>query len=158
MRFRQLAFSAVAGATLALAGAATANADGTSVTVPVAGMIDSPCTAEPVFITGSAHLMVNASTGHVTDEANLQGVSGVGLLTGYHYVDQTQQTEWSRFKTDGSSAGHYEFSEHLIRQREASTLVVSTGDDLYAKILLHVSFDANGTPTVRQDMSDDGCR
>jgi hypothetical protein len=141
-----------------LVGAPAAHATGQSLTVPVGGVLPSPCTLEPVLLTGTAHMMFNSSDGHFTGEGNLQGVSGVGMVSGYHYVDQTQQTEWSRFTEDGSSAGHTEFSEHLIRQRETPATPLTAGDDWYAKFLFHVSFDADGVPTVYQDMSGDGCR
>ena len=87
----------------------------------------------------------NSSDGHVTGEANLQGVSGIGLISGYRYDLQQQQTDWSRFTADGSSAGHFEFTEHLTRQRE-DPAPLPTGDDFYAKIPFHVVFDAAGTP------------
>lgn len=159
MRLRRWAsFAAASTASMVLLGAPAAHADGQSVTLPFASTMPSPCTLEPVLVTGTTHLMVNAGDGHATDEANLQGVSAVGLVSGYHYVDQTQQTEWTRITPDGGSAGHFEFTEHLIRQREVAATPLTTGDDWYAKILFHVSFDANGVPTVYQDMSGAGCR
>lgn len=159
-RARRWVLGATTGAILAAsAGASTASGAGQSVTMPfTAAPFTSPCTGEPMLITGTSHMVFNSSGGQITGEANLQGVSGTGLVTGLRYVDQTQQTDWTRLTPDGGSAGHVEFSEHLIRQKETTTLAVPDGDDFYAKILLHVVFDSNGTPTVRQDMSSDGCR
>jgi hypothetical protein len=132
--------------------AATANAAATTLAEPfVTEMIS--CTGEPVVLEGTIHTKTTVNLppsggGMTSTEINLSGVTGTGMLSGARYVDSRQYTETSRFSPDptGGSTGTVEFSEVLNRQGEDGLLVV--GDDLHARLLVHVTFNASGNPTA----------
>jgi hypothetical protein len=150
-----LGAGALIGATAAGAGTAV----GTS--VPFAVVEDNPCTGEPVSLAGNVHFLIGAnSSGGGTEqshsEANLQGVQGVGLVTGAKYaaVDTSSQT---LVFDDDLAPFHSKFEQtaQLIRQGETGVLLP---DDFYLHMLAHATINANGTVTVDDFTLDPHCR
>lgn len=132
--------------------ATSASADSTSYSMPFTSEATS-CTGEPLLMTGTIHLRTTfnqstAGTILIGQEANLSGVKGTGMMSGVRYVMNRQFTDFSRSSAvpTGGFSSTFEFKELLTRQGESGTLVL--GDDFYARILVHLTANANGVPTA----------
>ena len=133
--------------------AAGADATGTETRTPFTAPFENPCTGEPFTATGFVHITSDFTIGtdgslHDQYHLNLEGVTAKGLVSGVKYV---VEQEWN----DGTNADddhmtmHHIFKEHYVRAREDGTPVVgAAGDDFYVYFHLHITVNANGTPTA----------
>jgi hypothetical protein len=153
-----LAMLALAGGTLVgptSVGAETAVAT----TVPFDTVEDNTCTNEMVALTGNVHFLIGGtiSGGGMTQshlQANLQGVTGVGLVTGAKYAAQDTSSQTFVFDNDLAPFHmKYEETAHLIRQGE-----VLNADDFYLHMVALATVNANGTVTVEDLKFDSYCQ
>jgi hypothetical protein len=147
---------AVVGVTGAGAGTAVAT------TAPFSTVEDNPCTSEMVAITGNVHLLFAGNTsGSGTEqshaEANLQGVTGIGVMTGAKYVAVDTSSHTLVFDTD-LAPFHAKDEETALLVRQGETGTFFSGDDFYLHMLAHATVNANGTVTVDDMTFDTRCR
>jgi hypothetical protein len=155
------------GLVLALAPAAQAGTT-TSQTTAVAMPTENPCTGEPVTLTGTAHYTIQYSETvggsaikfHSVKTTKLS-LSGTAALSGARYQNEQHQMEEENgtFALDPFSGGLAPFESTttmtmlLIRQGDAPRL-----DDFFTRIIGHVTYTANGVPTVGRTTVDVFCR
>jgi hypothetical protein len=163
MKIRSLAACLASAAAVAgLAAADAAAATTLTGSDPVSGMVTNTCTGDGVLIQGTSHFKFtfnDTSTGGQTEvEMNLTGVSGVAPLSGARYVMNTQSSEVSHFSFDptGHDVEQVEMDQLLNRQGNDGTFVL--GDDLYVRVLAHLTVNANGVPTVDRYAVSGDCR
>jgi hypothetical protein len=129
-----------------------------SATAPFALVLFSPCTAEPVAITGTTHLTQRVHVDedgdtYFMDKIHTEGLKGVGLLTGDSYVfghaeefifiSKTPQTEFT-----------HELYERVYRIRNGAEF----RDDFYVRLKQHLTINANGVPTADFNEGQVDCR
>jgi hypothetical protein len=152
-------------ATLALTGGGLVGATSAGATTDVATRVPfydveyNACTNEMVAVTGNLHFLVGGTIsggGMVQSQlqANLQGVTGVALVTGAKYA--AQDTSSQTFVFDSDLAPYhtkYEETAHLIRQGE-----VVSADDFYLHMVALTTINANGSVTVDDLKFDSYCQ
>jgi len=148
---------AVVGTTLALAAGmalAQATTDTFTEKVPVDTTLINDCTEEAVQLTGDVNFLF-----HVTEDANgglhvqlhtsAQGITGTGLESGTQY------------RVVGVTRDEYYFGPGETREETYvnSVRLVSNGssDNLLVTQIFHVTFNANGEPTVELVREDIQC-
>jgi len=155
----------VAGSALALAPAAQAETT-VSQTTPIVQETVNPCTREPVTLTGTAHYTIQYSetvgtTGvkfHSVETTKLS-LNGTAMPSGARYQNEQQQMreENGTFDFDVGGLAPYESTSTmtmlLIRQGDTPRL-----DDFFTRIIGHVTYTANGVPTVGRTTVDVFCR
>jgi hypothetical protein len=149
---------AVMGTTLALAaGMALAQATTETFTekVPYNETIFNPCTQEDVQLTGDVqflvHETVDANGGfHVQIHASAQGITGTGLESGtqYRLVGVDRQ---AYYFAPGVQPRAVTFINHL------SLVSNGSSDNALETLTSHVTFNANGEPTVLFERTDITC-
>jgi hypothetical protein len=116
--------------------------------IPVNAVIFDSCTGEGVHVTGTIHLVTvlteDASGGtHTQMHFNVQGVSGVGLVSGIKY--RGIHTETLSSNSHGSASDSTTVIDiKLISQGASSNLTIRD-------VLIHVTVNANGTTTASID-------
>src|SRR5215211_6911443 len=105
------------------------------------------CDGETVDISGKMHLLAHATTDarsgrHVTLQINTEGVKGVGATSGSQYVSSATNNESIN---DSNTAGGQ--SEYTLTTK---FLLVGKGKlpDLFTKVTMHVTVNANGEVTA----------
>jgi hypothetical protein len=100
-----------------------------------------------VDISGKMHLLAHATTDarsgrHVTLQINTEGVKGVGATSGSEYVSSATNNESIN---DSNTAGGQ--SEYTVTTK---FLLVGKGKlpDLFTKVTMHVTVNANGEVTA----------
>jgi hypothetical protein len=139
--------AAVIGLALPAAASAESVRETENIIVPIAGTVPNPCTGEAVAVTGYLHLQAGVTftdgvLTHSEVHVNLQGVSGVALVTGARYADSENSNEVMNFNPPQSEETT-ELTTNLVRQGESVTM-----DDFHSKLLIHVTINANGVPTA----------
>lgn len=121
----------------------------TTVPIPPNRVLADPCTGEGVLVTGEVHQVmvqtIDANGGtHTEMHFNVEGVSGVGLITGTHYRGIHTETH----STNSSDSGASEFTTvidiKLIAEGSASNLTIRD-------VLIHTTVNADGTTTATVD-------
>jgi hypothetical protein len=164
MRIRFWASLAAPAAVAVCLGGAPAAIAATTITGsdPVSGTVENTCTGDTVVIQGTSHFKFtfnSTSTGGQTEaEMNLTGVSGTAPLSGARYVMNTQSSEVSHFSFDptGHDVEQVEMDQLLNRLGNGGQFVL--GDDLYVRVLAHLTVNANGVPTVDRYSVSGDCR
>ena len=105
------------------------------------------CDGETVDISGKMHLLAHATTDarsgrHVMLQINTEGVKGVGATSGGEFVSSATNNESIN---DSNTAGGQ--SEYTLTTK---FLLVGKGKltDLFAKVTMHVTINANGEATA----------
>ncbi len=163
MSRRKWMFGLMGGIALALGLSATparaqANQARTCTTMDLAGMlitnVDCPSTGEDVTLTSGsvtlcAHAVVDANGGvHLDGHAEGHGV-GVGI-SGAQYVFNENALVSANMPSGGAMEATVHATAHLIGQGSAPNEDVD--------VLMHVTFDANGTPTATVDKLSVRCQ
>jgi hypothetical protein len=132
-------FALMVASTPAAPGSAEATTIHENVTVPIEGVTVHPCTGEEIAFSGDSHTVshvtIDDSGGvHGTSHTNLQGVTGVGLVSGDVYRIQSVSGDSSNFTGASELTG------------EINTLFVSPGPDnnFRARFLYHTTCNSNG--------------
>jgi hypothetical protein len=117
-------------------------------TPPNAVIFDS-CTGEGVHVTGTVHLVtvltIDATGGtHTEMHFNVQGVSGVGLISGIKYRGIHTETHSSTSNGPAPSESTTVIDIKLISQGASSNLTIRD-------VLFHVTVNAGGTVTASID-------
>jgi hypothetical protein len=161
IRFLAACLASIIGGAGLVAGSASA-ATTISGSDPFGGTVDNTCTGDMVVVQGTAHFKFTfnstATGGQTEGEMNLTGVTGTAPLSGARYVMNTQSSDVSHFSFDplGHDVEQVEMDQILNRLGNDGLFVL--GDDLYVRVLAHLTVNANGVPTVdRYDVSGD-CR
>jgi hypothetical protein len=129
--------------------ASAAVVSNTIVPIPANTVIFDSCTGEGVHVTGSIHAVtvatVDADGGTHTDfHFNVQGVSGVGLVTGTQYRGIHTETHSSNSDEPTPSEITTRIDIKLISEGDSSNLTIRD-------VLLHVTVNADGTVTASID-------
>jgi len=143
----------------------TASAD-TGVTfeqrVAFAGFETNACTGEEFYATGYFHIKTHQSVSldgrlNTTTEFNFEDIKGIALVTGATYIEAAEtSSSWQRDFDFVPQSSTYEDDVVMNRLGENGTFVL--GDDLYQKVLMHYTVNANGTLTANQFDIDLRCR
>ncbi len=143
----------------------TASAD-TGVTieqrVAFAGILTNGCTGEMFDSTGYFHTKTHQSVSldgrlNTTTEFNFEDIKGIALVTGATYIAAAEtSSSWQRDFDFVPQSRTDEDDVVMNRLGEDGTFVL--GDDLYQKILMHYTVNANGTVTVNQVDIEFQCR
>lgn len=133
----------------ALAVATGAAAVGTSTRTPITEPLTNPCTGEPIVAQGFVHITSDVTftaDGRVHDRyhLNMEGMTAK-TVTGVKYVVHEQWNQATNAHDDQATVQHV-FRQHFVRAREDGTFVL--GDDFYVYFHMHVTLNANGTPTA----------
>ncbi len=136
-------------AAAALAVAASAAAVGTSARTPISEVLVNPCTGEPIVAEGFVHITSDFTVtpdGRLHDRyhLNMEGMTAK-TATGVKYVVVEQWNVGTNAHEDQATVRHV-FKQHFVRTRDDGTFVF--GDDFYAYFHLHLTLNANGTPTA----------
>ena len=120
-------------------GSAEATTINENVIVPVNSVTVNPCTGEEIAYSGEAHFMFHitfddAGGAHGTSRNNLQGVTGVGLVSGDVY------------RIVGEAGGTSNFTGATEVTTVQNTLFVGPGPDnnFRAQFIFHTTCNANG--------------
>lgn len=116
--------------------------------VPINVTVTNPCNGEFVDLSGVLHLdatiTVNGNTTHVTSQANAQGVTGIGEVTGdvYHGTGVTRADQNVRLVNGSANATFIDRFD-----------IVGTGGvpGFSVHETTHITFDANRIMTVSFD-------
>jgi len=121
----------------------------TETRTPFSFSLINQCTSELFTGSGVFHQKTTVQTApnfHESVELNLENAKGI-TSSGVRYVVNEQSSSHTIFDTDSAPAnGTFEAMEHFIRQKEDGTFVA--GDDFYLRFKIHITVNANGTPTV----------
>jgi hypothetical protein len=117
--------------------------------IPANTVIFNKCTGEDVQVSGTIHLVtavtVDASGGtHTEMHFNVQGVGGVGLITGARYRGIHTETHNSNSSGEGASELTTVIDIKLISEGASSNLTIRDA-------LIHTTVNANGTVTATID-------
>jgi hypothetical protein len=159
---KRLALSvAVVGMTLALAAGmalAQATTDTFNDRIPFTSEFINPCTGELVPVEGTQHLVFHRTEDadggfHFRGHENLQakGVSDSGAK----YVVREGFNSQDKFDVFGESATNFTFMATLQFIRQGSE---TAEDDFQAKVLSHVTINANGEVTSVVEQSESECK
>jgi len=121
----------------------------TTIPIPPNVVLFDTCTGEGVLVTGEIHrvsvttLDANGGT-HTEMHFNVEGVSGVGVITGIHY--RGIHTETHSSNSSGSVASEFTtvIDIKLIAEGSASNLTIRD-------VLIHTTVNADGTTTATID-------
>jgi len=159
------AVSIIVAALLLVAVPSTASAD-TGVTieqrVAFTGILTNGCTGEMFDSTGYFHTKTHQSVSldgrlNTTTEFNFEDIKGIALVTGATYIAAAEtSSSWQRDFDFVPQSSTYEDDVVMNRLGENGTFVL--GDDLYQKVLVHYTVNANGTLTANQFDIDLRCR
>lgn len=152
--------AALATAALVLAGAGAAD---NSTTMAYSAFAFNDCNGETVAVEGTIHTEDHSTTSasggtHIQFTINLSGVKGVAVLplppTGARYVESDTTTGSTNYSSDFFPS-EFTFVETRILTRlgEDGTL-----DDFRYHLEAHMTFNANGVPTVDRTDSRIECR
>ena len=166
--------AALASGGVALFGGTIATAaPAVSTSAPFVFEMENPCVvpAEAFLATGTVHLLLSANdsaggTAQSHLEANLQGVSGVTLLTGKKYVVVDSQSLSISLDTDDVAPFRTTFTwtVQFVRAGEDGSILTAPapfppgGDDFYERIVAHATVNANGVPVVDRITHETRCR
>ena len=130
--------------------------------IPLAGIFTNDCTGEAFNVTGYFHTKIHMNVtldGRITtsNEFNLESVKGVALVGGATYVMTAETSQmWNRDFDFVPQTANYESHTIMNRLGENGTFVL--GDDLYNKVLAHLTVNGNGTTTVNRVEFTFDCR
>lgn len=121
----------------------------TTVPIPPNRVLFDSCTGEGVLVTGEIHQVIvqttDANGGTHTDmEFNVEGVSGIGLITGTQYRGIHTETHSSNSSDSGASEFTTVIDIKLIAEGSASNLTIRD-------VLIHTTVNADGTTTSTVD-------
>jgi hypothetical protein len=142
--------------------AASAGATGTNTRTPFTTIFENPCTEEVFTASGFVHVTSDFTVGpdgslHDRYHLNLEGITARGLVSGVKYV---VQEEWNVGTNahDDQMTMHHVYKQHFVRAREDGIAVLG-GDDFYVYVHLHMTLNANGTPTAfTMNTEEEPCR
>jgi hypothetical protein len=129
----------------------------TIIPIPPNSVLFDACTGEGVHVTGTIHRVtvttVDANGGtHMEMHFNVQGVSGVGLVTGTQYRGIHTETHSSNASGSGASEFTTVIDIKLIAEGSADNLTIRD-------VLIHSTTNADGTVTANIDnMTIGECR
>ncbi len=142
---------------LSLAQVAPAGAETFNARVPDSGVLDNPCTGEPIFYEGFVHVVLTAGVSaggqaHFKGELNshLSGVSPSGAkyqivtVSNDHEIFDVEDFEPFNFTSTGTF--------NVIRQGEDSP-----EDDVKGRFIFHLTINANGEVTAVQSEFEADC-
>jgi hypothetical protein len=162
MRPRSI-FGVVIAALSALALTASAGAAGINTRTPFTELFDNPCNGEAFIASGFVHITSDFRVGldgslHDRYHLNMEGMTAKTVVGGVKYV---VQEEWNvgQNASDDHSTMHHIQKLHFVRAREDGTVLLG-GDDFYFYVHLHMTLNANGTPTaftMKGSDPDDPC-
>lgn len=160
MRVLLLGVVAAAG----LLATASASAESVETRMPFSELITNPCTGEEFlaegFVQMTAATTFSTSGGfHDRFHVNTKGMTAKSLVTGVKYVVQQEWNVGTNAHDEQSTIRHI-LKERYVRAGEDGTLVED--DDFYAYFHLHITVNAQGTPTSfkmeSQELVDDTCQ
>jgi len=166
---RRMIAALAAGSALWLAPAAQAETVNYRVTdtEPVLMATENPCTGEAVTLTGTHHYEINSrvttdlsGTRLHSQELHKYSLRGTAALTGAVYQNQQEQMSEVNaifaLQPSGALAPYESTSVMtmlLIRQGDTTRQ-----DDFFTRLISHVTYTANGVPTVGRTTFDLICR
>jgi hypothetical protein len=121
----------------------------TTIPIPPNTVLFDKCTGEGVLVTGEIHRItvttVDANGGtHTEMHFNVEGVNGVGQVTGTHYRGIHTETHSSNSGGSGASEFTTVIDIKLIAEGSASNLTIR-------EVLIHTTINAEGTITATID-------
>jgi hypothetical protein len=159
MHLRRLLVLATIGVvTLAVPVAATADSV-IETRTPFTMVFENPCTGEAFVAQGFIHTVARFTVGadgsmHDQYHLNMEGVTAK-TLTGVKYVVQEEWNVGTNARDEHSTI-HHVFKQHFVRAREDGSFAL--GDDFSIYFRLHLTVNAQGTPTAfRLESEEEPC-